>query len=242
MKKRLYSDREALAFAYEQTVDHFGMWISIVLIEFVTIIMRFAAWMLLLIMAIKPFFRTPVFKVQDTQNIFDFSWLQISLKIVIIAIALCVIFEVIGGIIDMGIMRIRFDLYNRKESYFAQILSCAHLAIKHFLATIFYWAMVLVGLAFLIVPGIFLAVRFGFYRSVMVEKGCGPFVALRESWNLTCGSFWPLFVTYFLRGTIILPFVGKAVPLTPFAIFLTFPFLGLANVFVYKALMADKKE
>lgn len=238
MKPRLYSDRAALSFAYDQTIDHFGMWILVVLIESITLAMRVCAWVPFLGMAGTSFFGTELFQAQVAQDVFDFSWFEVSFKITLLALALGLVFEFIGGIFDLGIMRIRFDLFETQKSSLSQILSCAHLAFKHFVATILYWGLVVLGLMAFVVPGVFFAIRFGFYRSVLIEKQCGPLAALRESFRLTRGSVKNLIVTYFLRGLLILPLVAtKALPLI---FFLTFPFLGLANIFVYKALVAHK--
>ena len=48
----------------------------------------------------------------------------------------------------------------------------------------------LVGLALLIVPGIFVAIRLGFYPYLVVGEGYGPVAALQESWQRTRGYGW----------------------------------------------------
>ena len=235
MKTRPYSDRAALAFAYEQTIDHFGMWLLVVLIELISLCMRLGALVLLVGMAGKSFFGTSLNYPLLQASLFDFSAFQASFSVIMVVLAFCLTFELIGGIFDMGIMRIRLDLFETQKSSFSRILSCPQLAFKHFLATILYWGAVAVGLVFFIVPGLILAIRLGFYRSVMVETGCGPLAALKESARITCGSMSILVTTTILRLLVVLPFLRGDIALV--MVFLVFPFLGLASIPVYKALM-----
>ncbi len=235
MRMRPYSDRAALAFAYEQTIDHFGMWVLVVLVEFVTLFMRLGALVLLVGMAGKSFFGTSLNYPLLQSTLFDFSSFQASFTVIMTVLAFCLVFELIGGIFDMGIMRIRLDLFETQKSSFSRILSCPQLAFKHFIATIFYWTAVLVGLVFFIIPGLILAIRLGFYRSILVETGCGPVTALKESARITCGSMSSLITTGVLRLLLVLPFLRGDIVL--FTDFLIFPFLGLAAIPVYKALL-----
>lgn len=235
MRTRSYSDRAALAFAYEQTIDHFGMWLLIVLIELVALSMRLGALILLVGMAGKSFFGTSLNYPLLQTSFFDFSAFQASFSIIMVALALCLVFELIGGIFDMGVMRIRLDFFETQKSSFSRILSCPQLAFKHFIATVLYWTAVLVGLVFFIVPGLILAIRLGFYRAILVETGCGPLAALRESGRITCGSTSSLIITGLLRLVLVLPFLRGDI--APFTFFLIFPFLGLAVIPIYKALL-----
>ena len=50
-----------------------------------------------------------------------------------------------------------------------------------------------IGLAFLLVPGLFLAVSFQFAVFAVGVEDCGPVAALRRSWELATGNRWRLF-------------------------------------------------
>lgn len=54
--------------------------------------------------------------------------------------------------------------------------------------------MVVVGLLFLIVPGIYLGLKYQFFGYLIVDRGMGPFEALKESGRLTEGAKTDLFV------------------------------------------------
>jgi len=50
-----------------------------------------------------------------------------------------------------------------------------------------------IGLVFLLVPGLFLAVSFQFAIFAVGVEDCGPVAALRRSWELATGNRWRLF-------------------------------------------------
>ena len=62
--------------------------------------------------------------------------------------------------------------------------------------------VVTIGFLLLILPGIYLSVRWYLFPWVLVDKGVGPFEALRQSWEMTRGSFWNLFLLGFLLCVI----------------------------------------
>ena len=67
---------------------------------------------------------------------------------------------------------------------------------------------VIFGLVLLVIPGVYLGVRFSFAESAVVAEGiCGP-AALRRSFELTRGRFWSIFWLLVLTVLILLvPFV-----------------------------------
>lgn len=70
-----------------------------------------------------------------------------------------------------------------------------------------------IGTICLIIPGIFLSVKFAFAPFLVLDKGLGPIEALKESWNLVTGYSWQVFLlgaAYFIASTIagIIPLIG----------------------------------
>ena len=57
-------------------------------------------------------------------------------------------------------------------------------------SSVLYGLCVLVGVLLLIVPGIIIAIRLGFYTFLVVDEGYGPSAALQESWERTRGYGW----------------------------------------------------
>ncbi|MGC9058663.1 MAG: hypothetical protein ACP5IJ_02425 [Candidatus Nanoarchaeia archaeon] len=82
------------------------------------------------------------------------------------------------------------------------------------LVSIIYGLIVAAGLILFIVPGIYLGIRLLLcYPAVVLGKGLG----LNESWKLTKGYFWELFVLAFILfvfGLVaLLPLIGRLISL-----------------------------
>ncbi|MBE3596173.1 MAG: glycerophosphoryl diester phosphodiesterase membrane domain-containing protein [Hydrogenibacillus sp.] len=74
---------------------------------------------------------------------------------------------------------------------------------KYLLAGTIYTLIISLGLLLLLIPGIFLAVRLGFWPYAIAD-GRGVLESLSYSWNLTKGHFWSLLGLYLLAVVIIL--------------------------------------
>lgn len=60
-----------------------------------------------------------------------------------------------------------------------------------------------VGFLFLIIPGIYLSIRFSFAYYALMLEGCSAFDALSRSWKLTQGHWWKLFWLFFVLGIVV---------------------------------------
>jgi uncharacterized membrane protein len=72
------------------------------------------------------------------------------------------------------------------------------------LAQILVTIVLVVGFIFLIVPGIFLAVRLAFVPFLVVDEGRGPVEALEESFRRTAGYSWTVFITGLLAMVVVI--------------------------------------
>lgn len=92
--------------------------------------------------------------------------------------------------------------------------------------------VVVVGLILLIVPGIILAIIFGFSAYLVVDRGLMPIPAFKESARITKGSRWTLFkLGLALLGINILGALALLVGL-----FVSLPVSSLALVHAYRKL------
>lgn len=66
--------------------------------------------------------------------------------------------------------------------------------LKYFAASIIYGMMVLIGLLFLVIPGIIIALKYQFYGYLIVDRHMDPIEALKGSSRLTNGALTNLFV------------------------------------------------
>lgn len=77
-----------------------------------------------------------------------------------------------------------------------------------------------IALFLLVVPGVYLYVKFYFIPLVMLDDGVGPLAALRKSWRMTRGSFWQILTVVAINGTIqilAIPSIIGAIPATGYA-------------------------
>ena len=90
------------------------------------------------------------------------------------------------------------------------------------------------GFLALIVPGIILAVGLGFVPYLVVERGLGPINAIKESWRITKGHKWQLFLLFLaLLGINLLGILALVV-----GIFVSVPITMLAFAHAYRTLAA----
>lgn len=100
------------------------------------------------------------------------------------------------------------------------------------LATVLYGLAVAVGLALLVLPGVVIAARLGFYGFVMAEEPLSPVAALRRSFEVTRGATVDLVLFGFLL-LVVNVFGALALGVGLFA---TIPTSALAAAFVYRRL------
>jgi len=148
---------------------------------------------------------------------------------------------VIAGIIlglvfcsfDLGTKKVGLGLYDTGTSSVDVAFSYFYLAPKIMLAWLLYMTVVAAGLALLIIPGIFLFLRFGFFPYFILEKNARIIDSFRYSYDLTQGHVWDLFVLW-----IITKFILQLGVMVWFGFFITWPVSLLSHVFVYRKLIA----
>jgi uncharacterized membrane protein len=101
-------------------------------------------------------------------------------------------------------------------------------------ATILQSVIILVGLVLLIVPGIIASLVFVFTQLALVDKKLDPIAALKESYRLTKGHVWQLFVfTLTIVAVNIVGFLALVIGLM-----VTIPVSIIAAAHVYRKFSA----
>ncbi|OGI21936.1 MAG: hypothetical protein A2808_02195 [Candidatus Moranbacteria bacterium RIFCSPHIGHO2_01_FULL_55_24] len=118
-------------------------------------------------------------------------------------------------------------LFSQREIFWRAILS-----------NILYYLMVIIGLIFLIVPGIYLGLRYYFLSYVFVDKKTSIGEAFSQSSKLTEGKKWDLFGFFLLL--IALNILGALLFLVGLVV--TIPLTTLAIVYAYVSLAGGPKE
>jgi hypothetical protein len=102
----------------------------------------------------------------------------------------------------------------------------------YLLALVLYCAAVGVGFALLIVPGIFLAIRYCLFAQIITDKSAGALAALRDAAVLARGNWSQLGVLFFVA--FLLNMVGAAI--LGLGLVISFPVSLLAIAGFYRSL------
>jgi hypothetical protein len=111
--------------------------------------------------------------------------------------------------------------------------------VKFAVCQFIYGLAVVLGFAFFIVPGVFIAVRWVFAPLYLIDHpNAGIGEALQASWNKTEGLFWPLFGLG-LAATIV---TISGILLCCIGLYFTMIIAYVAQVMTYRMLWNDEQE
>lgn len=148
---------------------------------------------------------------------------------VAIASALVQLGQVLIGFVWI---RLALSLHDGSRPAASDALPSLPRFLSFLLATVLFGLIVAAGLVLLILPGVVIAARLGFYGFVMAEESLSPVDALRKSFEITRGATVDLVLFGFLLLTLnVLGAVALGVGL-----FATVPASALAAAFVYRRL------
>ncbi len=117
------------------------------------------------------------------------------------------------------------------------IFSCfSDITIRYTIAAFLKIAAVFFGLLCLIVPGIYLWIKFRFYTFSMLDRNTGSVESLQHSYRITKGYFFILFITVLLMG-LFSSLINSAL----ITIFITAPFTKLINIYLYRFLRDENQ-
>ncbi len=137
--------------------------------------------------------------------------------------------EVVVGI---GLMKMCLRFVNGDRGELVDLFGTFPLMISYILASIALSVVTTIGFILLVVPGIIWSIRFQFFGWVIVDKDVGPMQAMQESWEMTRGSAWNLFLLWLLlAGINILGTMALVIGLL-----VTMPLSVLAMAHVYRQL------
>jgi hypothetical protein len=106
--------------------------------------------------------------------------------------------------LGLGLARIGLNLVSGKAADISMLFGEGRKLVPMAAASIMYYAMVVVGLILLIVPGIYLALRFSQFGVAIVDKDMGAIESLKYSARLTEGNKMNLFGLYVLCFLVVL--------------------------------------
>jgi hypothetical protein len=145
--------------------------------------------------------------------------------------------QVVSIFLSLGITRFALNLVSGRQAAVSQIFGEGDKLLRGIGVSILLGLMVMVGLIFLIVPGIWLGLKYGQAMTVLVDRNCGVIEAFRYSGNLTEGHKAKLMLLGFAALGIILAGLLALVVGIVFA----YPVAGLAWVLGYRWMQLGRR-
>ena len=159
----------------------------------------------------------------------------------ILGIIIGVAVAVIGMVFEIGYLKYLLKLVSGMHSSVEDLLKYSYLIWRYFLGWLAYGFVVVVGLALLVVPGVYLSIRFMFVPILIVDKELTIKEAFKKSTTLTKGVKWKLLGLALILGLIMLPtnaiFSNSEYVLQGAFVVLVSPFVMLSYIKVYRFLL-----
>ena len=159
----------------------------------------------------------------------------------ILGIITGVMVAVIGIVFEIGYLKYILKLVSGMYPSVEDLLKYSYLIWRYVLGWLAYGAVVVIGLVLLIVPGVYLSIRFMFVPILIVDKELTIKEAFRKSTALTNGVKWKLFGLALILGLIMFPtnaiFSSSEYILQGAFIVLVSPFVMVTYIKVYRFLL-----
>lgn len=110
----------------------------------------------------------------------------------------------ISLIFSLGYLKNIFQALDGIEPQFSAYGQQARKAFTFLIASILYGVIVGIGVLFLIIPGIYLAIRLQFFAAYIVEEDAGIVESLKRSWEITEGQVLHLLLLFLVMYGIVL--------------------------------------
>ncbi len=147
---------------------------------------------------------------------------------------------VVTVFLTIGFTRLLLDLSRSETTEFTRIFSQGHILLSALGATVIYAIMVTVGMVFLIIPGIFLFVKFFLYQITLVDRGVGALESLKIAGSLVRGNWWNLFGLIII--TAFINMAGALLLLIGLLVTVPLTLLSYVCAYIFLSSEADRKE
>lgn len=145
--------------------------------------------------------------------------------------------QLVTTFLSLGASRIALNIVSGREATVGMLFGEGRKLLKAFVASILFGLMVAIGLVLLVVPGIYLALRFGQYMVAIVDKDLGVIDSFKYSSSITTNNRVNLFVLA-LFG-ILLTIAGLLACIV--GVFVVMPVIWLAAVVAYRWMQYGNK-
>jgi len=146
---------------------------------------------------------------------------------------------IVGIFVSVSVLTLALMIADGVSPTFQDLFRKYHdwrLFLNYFLSSLISMVIIGAGLILLIVPGIYFALRLQFYKYLIVDKeDIGPWMAIKESWRMTKGHAWNLFLLTLL--IILINIVGFL--LLGVGLFVSVPVSVVTYALVYRKLLQN---
>lgn len=151
-----------------------------------------------------------------------------------VALAVGIVFAIINQTValylNLGMTRIWLNLVSGKQATVGMIFGEGGKLLTAILASILFGLAVGLGFLLLIVPGIYIALRYGQYMAAIVDKNLGVMDSLSYSSSITTNNRMPVFLLWLLSFLVIIAgFLALCV-----GVFVAMPIVWLAAMVAFR--------
>ncbi len=139
--------------------------------------------------------------------------------------------------LSLGFTKLMLLLVQDAPVSVADMFNNFRIFFSYFVASFIYGLAVSVGLLLLVLPGIWIAIRFQFFPYFIIENGDSSFTALQKSFNLSQDLLLELFV--FGVAVVFLNLIGAL--LFGIGIIFTYPLTTMATAVIYRSLIEESE-
>jgi len=139
--------------------------------------------------------------------------------------------------LSLGFTKLMLLLVQDAPVSVADMFNNFRIFFSYFVASFIYGLAVSLGLLLLVLPGIWIAIRFQFFPYFIIENGDSSFTALQKSFNLSQDLLLELFV--FGVAVVFLNLIGAL--LFGIGIIFTYPLTTMATAVIYRSLIEESE-
>jgi uncharacterized membrane protein len=150
-----------------------------------------------------------------------------------------VLLSVLNMVMTMGVIKISLALIDQKPTHVGDMFSTWYGLLHYFLATMTFVLIIVIGLSFLIFPGIYLALRLQFYSYFIVEEPEITFwEALNKSYHLT--ENWTLALFWWALVNIVINLLGVLFFFV--GVIISYPITQLVTASIYRGMQREAES
>lgn len=141
-----------------------------------------------------------------------------------------IVFQIFSIFLQLGMARIGLNIVSGKQATIGMLFGEGNKLVRAVLASILYGIAVMIGVLLLIVPGIYIALRYGQFATAIVDRDLGIMEAFDYSSSITTNNRMNLFLFWLLAMVAII------IGMIPCGLGLIFigPVVWLASLVAYR--------